>query len=279
MSLPSKIYRRLCRAVTVAIVLSLFVQSGLWAATPDDQPPAVAATRDAGPHRKLAPGVLVTIEPEKKVEEEFSRHDVFELLQVNPDWKWAKEVRFAHEPWALELSFKPIRFVWVDVPDGEGKMTRKLIWYMVYRIRNLGEKPRRFIPHVVLYSEDAKRYYPDRLIPVAVPPIVRREDPNRKLLNSVEIEGMIEPTDDPLDDGVWGVATWSDIDPSTDRFSIFIRGLSSAYRWQDEPDGSRRFFRKTLMLNFWRPGDRFDEQESEIRFGAPDEVDYRWVYR
>ena len=33
------------------------------------------------------------------------------------------------------------------------------------------------------------------------------------------------------------------------------------------------------MLNFWRPGDRYREDERIIRFGIPDKVDYSWVYR
>ena len=51
----------------------------------------------------------------------------------------------------------------------------------------------------------------------------------------------------------------------------------------------RKFFRKTLQLNFWRPGDSLAENEREIRYGAAlgaadaygtDEgVAYRWVYR
>jgi hypothetical protein len=57
----------------------------------------------------------------------------------------------------------------------------------------------------------------------------------------------------------------------------------------DPPLAGRRFYRKTLQLNFWRPGDEIDEHEEEIRFGVPlDKADlydseegvaYRWVYR
>ena len=47
--------------------------------------------------------------------------------------------------------------------------------------------------------------------------------------------------------------------------------------------------RKTLQLNFWRPGDSLAENEREIRYGAAlgaadaygtnEGVAYRWVYR
>ena len=36
---------------------------------------------------------------------------------------------------------------------------------------------------------------------------------------------------------------------------------------------------KTLMLNFWRPGDEYVEDQRIIRYGIPGKVDYSWVYR
>ena len=121
------------------------------------------------------------------------------------------------------------------------------------------------------------------MIPVATAYIQRREDPNRKLLDTIQIEGDIAPGKE-----VWGVATWADMDPSMDRFSIFVRGLSNAYQWIDQPGAfkpgdppgsGRKLIPKTLQLNFWRPGDDRFEHEAEIRYGIPGDVDYRWIYR
>ena len=87
---------------------------------------------------------------------------------------------------------------------------------------------------------------------------------------------------------VWGVATWENVDPRIDRFSIYASGLTNAYRWEDPPGAyqpgdtlgkGRKFTRKTLKLNFWRPGDEYYEHEKEFRLGIPGEVDYEWVYR
>jgi hypothetical protein len=89
-------------------------------------------------------------------------------------------------------------------------------------------------------------------------------------------------------------------------FMVYVQGLTNAYRF-DDPEGSfkadsapasgRQFTRKTLQLNFWRPGDTIDPSEEELRFGCrldPDPevqqkilaeygidkpVDYVWVYR
>lgn len=260
------------------------VGTSAWANTPgeaqDDRPETNGV---GGPYRQLAPGVLRTIPIERDEDETFSRHDLPELLAVIPDFDQAKEVRFTHDIWNLEFSFKPVRFLWTDVPDESGKVERKLIWYLVYRIRNPGDAPVDFVPYFVLETrikkDDPPRFYPDRLVPVAVPLVQRREDPRRRLLDTVEIAGPIEPSADDEAGSVWGVAMWTDIDPRTDYFSIYVNGLTNAYRWQDHEDGERTFTRKLLKLNFWRPGDEYDEDEKEIRVGVPGEVDYEWLWR
>jgi hypothetical protein len=82
-----------------------------------------------------------------------------------------------------------------------------------------------------------------------------------------------------------------------DFFSVYVGGLTNAYRWEDSgayqhgnpPGRGRRFERKILQLNFWRPGDELLLDEREIRYGVPlgksqlydvaDGVAHRWVYR
>jgi len=50
----------------------------------------------------------------------------------------AKDATLRRTIWALEFSFKPVRMIMVDVPQPEGRMKKKLVWYMLYRVRNLG---------------------------------------------------------------------------------------------------------------------------------------------
>jgi len=262
----------------VALAVILLHPGLLHAAAPTDAPKPAPLGGVPGPFRKLAPGVTRTIPIEQQENETFSRHDIPELLAVDPAFNWARDVRFGHDIWNLEFTFKPIRFLQVDVPGPDGQVEHKLVWYMVYQVRNLGDQPVDFIPYFVLQSRDGKRFYPDRVIPAAVPLIQRREDGRRELADSATIAGPIPPTDEGEDNGTWGVVTWTDIDPRTDFFSVYVNGLTNAYRWEDTPEG-RKFARKTLQLNFWRPGDEFDQHEKEIRLGAPGEVDYRWLYR
>ena len=101
--------------------------------------------------------------------------------------------------------------------------------------------------------------------------------PPGRLRNTVEIAGEIPPVGSGRD--TWGVVTWEGVDPRTDRVSIYIEGLTNAYKWAESVKGKERLRQKALKLNFWRPGDRHFEHEAEIRYGIPGEVDYQWVYR
>lgn len=306
----------------VALCCAVALVSGLAA--------EAAAAEGPGPYRDLAPGVMITIPPEMQPGEAFGVHNVVELL-ATPDLAWtphylptvrtlsqkATDAFFRRRIWCLQFSFKPVRTIYVDVPQPSGKMQRKLVWYLIYEVKNLGndlvprQKPDgryqvtrapaavRFVPHFVLESHEYDKSYLDRVIPAAIGPIQQREDPRRQLLTSVEMaQRMIEPSTDRRDRSVWGVATWLDVDPRIDFFSVFVQGLTNAYRWEDpaeaytfgDPPGTgRRFAYKTLQLNFWRPGDTLQQHEDEIRFGTPADkhpmygvregVDYAWVYR
>jgi hypothetical protein len=303
--------------------------AGKAAAKPSAKQPA-PTTRT--PYRQLAPGVMITVDPMRKLEESVSRHDIVELLAVDPKFDWAKDIPFRRDVWVLDFRFKPVRMIWVDIPQPSGYMQRKLIWYMVYSVTNRGkvmhpvadkelnykvfdekqlvdvktvDLPVHFTPEFLLEAQVRrgdnsilKKVYPDRVIPVAIGPIRMREDPNRRFLTTVEMCRELK-----VGETQWGIATWEDIDPRTFQFSIYIAGLTNAYKWADPTGGlkpddpigkGRKLLRKTLKLNFWRPGDQYYEHEEEIRYGVPPEllpkdrdgnpkipagVDYDWVYR
>lgn len=304
-SIRSRIVRLGVSWLTLA---GVFAASACFAQTEQAAPTAGAAKAQPSPllptsrYRKLAPDVLKTVNPALEVKETFSRHDVVELLAVDPNFEWAKDIDFRRDIWHLEFKFKPVRMIWVDIPQSTGVMQRTLIWYMVYTVTNPGQvlhpvkaedgtyqvettnQPIRFIPSFLLHSLEFDKAYPDRVIPVAVGPIQTREDPNRHFDTAVEMAAReIKPGET-----VWGVVTWEAIDPRVDRFSVYVGGLTNAYKWKDEPGAyktgdpigkGRRLAQKTLRLNFWRPGDEHNQHDGEIRYGIPGEVDYEWVYR
>jgi hypothetical protein len=311
-----------------ALIASVLIACGL--AIPEYV--AVAA------ERHLAPGVLTTIPPNFNPEDTVSTHDIMEIRSNSAvDWKpeyiassdtlygMSDKTKFRRAIYCLEFSFKPLRMIEVDVPLANGTTEPKLVWYLVYRVRNTGQTlrpvqgpdgvystenakggPIRFLPQFVLESQDreatggrVKKSYLDRVIPAAEAAVSQRETPGHMLLNSVEISKQPIPVSDGrIDRSVWGVATWVDVDPRIDFFSIYVGGLTNAYRWVDQPAAyhagdapgrGRQFVHKTLQLNFWRAGDELMPNEREFRYGVPldkagfydvgDGVAYRWLYR
>ena len=284
--------------------------------------------------RKLAPGVMREVNPVIQIEETFTEpRPVVELVHGPKELDWspnydakvntllakAETAVFYKSVWGLKLEFKTPRLIQVDGKD---------VWYFVYKVTNDGRHLNpvegedgtatnesvnhtvRFFPSFILESHEIGRAYMDKVYPKAFQKIAKREDKNRKFYNSVNISSVpIKVSTPEVDNGLWGIALWTDVDPRTDFFSINIGGLTNAYRWTDpagayregDPPGKgRRFSFKTLKLNFWRPGDDEDLDELEFHYGVPtvgqlppgrneDEilkiyrlekrVDHLWIYR
>jgi hypothetical protein len=205
----------------------------------------------------------------------------------------------------LEFAFKPPRQLDVDIPAAEGRMRRATVWYLVYRVKNVGgrrllvgknddgqpdpaqrstetfEKPVRFLPHFVLESREgladeeglaSYRAYLDRLVPSAMEAIRLREDPARRFLDSAAMAASdIQPGEER-----WGVAIWEAVDPRIDYFSIYVRGLTNAIRWRQRPDSvigpndppglHLDQTLESLRLDFWRPGDAAGQEAVGIGY-------------
>ena len=308
-------YRVVCCAVGLATAIVLLVGDA-----------AQAQARRAPPtgFRRLAPGVETTIPAKVDPHDTVTYHNIVELLapSVVADLGWTpnfisstKTLRalstnrdFRSTTWYLQFIFKPLRVIQVDLPSAGGRLQRKTVWYMVYRVKNVGghlkpvEKPAaegslpaapevqavddlgvpiHFFPKFTMEAEieGVKQVYLDKIIPLAVDAIRKREDPNRPLLNSVEMGVQaVKLSTATQDNSIWGVATWVDVDPRIDFFSIYVTGLTNAYRWTDPQNGfkagdtpatGRQYTYKTLQLNFWRPGDEFGINEDQIYMGSP----------
>jgi len=305
-------------------------------ATPRKDPSTVEQT-------EFAPGVVTVIPPAPDPKETFDGPQTLqELLDSYPEIQWdgpnfpegvphfdprsrtlaemAKQVILRHEIHCFEFSFKPLRLIYVDVPRRDGRLQRKLVWYMVYRIRYRGGDLRPAVDQVAgapLYkriesvSYESRRIFPmlklvnhvtgieyvDRILPSAKEQIAVREKITAPLYNTVDISRIDIPySSDSAGAGVWGVATWTDIDPNIDFFSVEVYGLTNAFE-QDGSGPDAPYRRKALQLNFYRPGDAMQQTEDRVRFGVPayrneqeqadvlekygleERLDYRWVFR
>jgi len=157
--------------------------------------------------------------------------------------------------WVLEVRFKPLRLISVNLTDPKtGKKTKQLVWYLVYRAvkRPLpfkgdpnGVNPQNvydqspgeplFAPEFTLITNDndSQKIYSDDILPEAQAAIAARER-LPQLKNSVQVVGpvpKVTPIDAKQDNApIYGVVTWKGIDARTDFVTIYMSGFSNGYR-------------------------------------------------
>jgi hypothetical protein len=183
--------------------------------------------------------------------------------------------------WALEVRYKPLRMVHV----GKGS-EQELVWYLAYRIvvRPNSGVPEGdtgrpvFVPEMTLTTEDTKqpKVYPDQILPAAQAAIVKRE--RHKYQHAVEIVAPLPPVTPTAEKSLKtldGLAMWKGIDPNTDFFMVSMSGFSNGYKVTKGDDDTETITRRTLVQRFWRPSDRFDQYEAEVRL----KDDPAWIYR
>ena len=137
-----------------------------------------------------------------------------------------------------------------------------------------------------------------QILPTALDAIAAKERIGKPLHDHVEIGKFnIAASSTEEDKSLWGVATWTDVDPRLDFFAIDVRGLTNAFKIRMDSEGKKNFDRKTLRIYFWRPGDAIDESKDRILLGLPafenkdrvdyylkqfnlkERLDYQWIYR
>lgn len=229
------------------------------------------------------------------------------FLSVKDTLNWlGKGVIFYHDVFEYEFTFVGgLRQSVLEVPDlAKRETNRKNIWYIIFRIRDRGntityEKVRknpefehllseirfdrpippedkffkpRFILSGSIYDPVTESYqrveYVDKISPMVVRQIQRQHDPGLNLLDTYQLSQApipLAPTD--ADGGVWGVAVFEDVDPRIDFVSLYVEGLSNAFRISSELGQPNQ--KKVLQLNFWRPGGIANDDQDPITYGIP----------
>lgn len=208
-------------------------------------------------------------------------------LAPNPS---SDELLAQDDLWILDLDFKRLRMIpleLIDTETGEKKMQN--VWYIVYKFQNKPvvrpgdptdttpantEDEKRiktiFAPEfeLVTHDNDQATTYLDQSLPGAVKAIAKRE--------RLPLEGVVQLTGPlPADADAkprYGVAIWTNINPKTDFFTIYGNGFTSAYQVNQD---DKSVLNRTIELKYARPGDEFEERETEFRELA----DPKWIYR
>ncbi len=158
--------------------------------------------------------------------------------------------------WVLEVRFKPLRLITLNLTDPKtGKKTKQLVWYLLYRAVNRplptkgdpnGVDPQNpfdpspgkplFAPEFTLVANDndGQEIYSDNILPEAQAAIAIRER-LPQLKNSVQVVGPIPEAAKQDNAPVYGVVTWTGVDPRTDFVTIYISGFSNGYRYVRGP--------------------------------------------
>ncbi|QDU81428.1 hypothetical protein Pla110_31690 [Polystyrenella longa] len=209
------------------------------------------------------------------------------ILQRNPS---SAEIDQQEDLWILDVAFKPMRMIPLQMTNPKtGEKERQTVWYLVYKIRNTPvdrpadaanqvpiniEDDRRigniFVPEfeLVTHDNDQTRSYRDVIHPEAVALIAKRE--RLPLKSSIAISGDLGKVG--TDEFQYGVAIWTDVDPNTDFFTLYVSGFSSAYRINPE---NKVLQKRTIVMEYARPGDEYEEVEREFR----PQNDPVWIYR
>jgi hypothetical protein len=185
--------------------------------------------------------------------------------------------------WTMSFKYKPVRIVTVDVP-GKGKQE---VWYMPFEIYNRNENPQVIVPVFELVTKDKNTVHKDEPQPELFKAIAAIEDPekasNLKSTITISKEKIPVTKRDSFPRVVAGLAVWTDVPAraaDTNRFSVYVSGLSDGLIAEPLQDGGKLIKTKTLQLDFFKPTDAVNPRVGAIKIedngGLGGE---RWIYR
>jgi len=189
------------------------------------------------------------------------------------------------EKWTLDLKFDQPEPIVVTTPGND----REVYWYVVYTVTNNTGQAREFVPTFTHYA-DTTAVRRAGLYPTVFDAI-KRSRKIRFLENAVAMVGKVLPGED---NARTGVAIFAPLDRETDRFTIFVEGLSGEYIQKtdlagkpegplppaaapkdfDKPDDAKVRLRKTLAIEYWLPGDKW-----WLNLDRPVFVTRKWTWR
>ena len=195
--------------------------------------------------------------------------------------------------WTLHFRYKPPRILTLDGIGKDGKPEKKIIWYMWYQVYNMPREDREpepviFLPEFELVTKDLSTSHLDEPQPHVLDQLNKIENPENHpsltLLSTISISKHPIPPSKPeaIPRVVTGAAVWTDMAekaPKTNKFSVYVVGLSNGQATEELRTGEKLIKRKTLQINFIRPTDDNKPIVTDIR---PDDTNgpaEQWIYR
>lgn len=179
--------------------------------------------------------------------------------------------------WQLDIKLHGNPTQLKAVLPGDQKETR--FWYFVYTITNNSGVDVDYYPTIEVMTDTFKIYEAGKVPTKPVYEEVRRlyRESVPLLEPEINVAGKILQGEDNARDCV---AILDDFDPNATTVKIFITGLSNETAIiekvdeKDEKISKKFLLRKTLMLEYRIPGDRFNQNEKVMIFNRRD-----WIMR
>ena len=183
----------------------------------------------------------------------------------------------------LHFRYKTPRIVTVETPS-KGKVQ---VWYMPFQVYNRTENPQLIVPVFELVTKDLETSHKDEPQPSVFKAIDLLEDPTgvlkHKTTISISKEKIPVTKADSFPRCISGLAIWTDVPAKaakTNRFSIYVSGLSDGLVVEPLVEGKQKIKTKTLQLDFFKPTDDSDPKPGDIKIDDNNGLGgERWIYR
>ena len=127
--------------------------------------------------------------------------------------------------------------------------------YTTYRVTNNTGTDRFFAPIFRVETETKQLTYA-MSSPTLAQAIRHKHGKSFRDIN--QITGILKDKETKL-----GVAIFHRLDPKADHVKVFVKGLTDAYRYQDE-DNRRGFQRQEWLVHWFRPGDAQNRPDDRV---------------
>jgi len=172
----------------------------------------------------------------------------------NPDQVDANLIK--GENWTFDFQFEHPQPIIVQTPGGD----REVYWYLVYTVTNRSDEAKNFVPAFTLYTDKATIRRAG-IFP-RVFEAIKAHRKIRFLENAANLHTKVFPGEA---NARTGVAIFAPLDRETDKFTIFVEGISGLYIERPRPgaqpgappDEKVVRLHRTLAIAYDLPGDKW----------------------